>query len=99
MQTCPCNEYPLIPHFYTVKMGFTEVNIFYSFAPKHTEIVGTPFNHLNKAVLACTHNKCFEQMKFTFFLKLKKSLFIAWACFKVLPVMKQIIDKINQVKT
>ena len=29
MQTCPCNIYPLTPHFYIVKLGFTGVYIFF----------------------------------------------------------------------
>ena len=28
MITCPCNEYPLTPHFYIVKLGFTVVYFF-----------------------------------------------------------------------
>ena len=35
MQTCPCNEDPLTPHFYIVKLGFTGVYFFLNFAPKH----------------------------------------------------------------
>ena len=35
MQTSPCNEYPLTPHFYIVKLGFTGVYIFLIFALKH----------------------------------------------------------------
>ena len=36
MQTSPCNEYPLTPHFYQVKLGFTGVYIFFLiFALKH----------------------------------------------------------------
>ena len=31
MQTSPCNEYPLTPHFYIVKLGFAEVYIFFLF--------------------------------------------------------------------
>ena len=31
MQTSPCNEYPLTPHFYIVKLGFTGVYIFFLF--------------------------------------------------------------------
>ena len=31
MQTSPCNEYPLTPHLYIVKLGFTGVNIFFLF--------------------------------------------------------------------
>ena len=36
MITCPCNEYPLTPHFNIVKLGFTGVYIiFLFFALKH----------------------------------------------------------------
>ena len=36
MITCPCNVYPLTPHFYIVKLGFTGVFIFFLiFALKH----------------------------------------------------------------
>ena len=31
MQTSPYNEYPLTPHFYIVKLGFTGVYIFFLF--------------------------------------------------------------------
>ena len=34
MKTCPCNEDPLTPHFYTVKLGFTGVYIFSYFCSK-----------------------------------------------------------------
>ena len=30
-KTCPCNIYPLIPHFYIVKLGFTGVYLFFLF--------------------------------------------------------------------
>ena len=34
--TCPCDLYPLTPHFYIVKLGFTRVFIFFLiFALKH----------------------------------------------------------------
>ena len=35
MQTCPCNEDPLTPHLYIVKLGFTGIHFFLIFAPKH----------------------------------------------------------------
>ena len=35
MKTCSCNEHPLTPHFYIVKLGFTGVYFFLSFASKH----------------------------------------------------------------
>ena len=31
MKTSPCNEHPLTPHFYIVKLGFTGVYIFFLF--------------------------------------------------------------------
>ena len=40
MKTSPCNEDPITPHFYTVKLGFTGVYIFSYFCSK-TLIVGT----------------------------------------------------------
>ena len=40
MKTSPCNEDPLTPHFYIVKLGFTGVYIFSYFCSK-TLIVGT----------------------------------------------------------
>ena len=30
-KTCPCNVYPLEPHFYIVKLGFAEVYLFFLF--------------------------------------------------------------------
>ena len=30
-KTCPCDSYPLTPHFYIVKMGFTGVYIIFLF--------------------------------------------------------------------
>ena len=28
-KTCPCNEYPLKPHFYIVKLGYAGVYLFF----------------------------------------------------------------------
>ena len=39
-KTSPCNEDPLTPHFYIVKLGFTRVYIISYFCSK-TKIVGT----------------------------------------------------------
>ena len=51
--TCPCNVYPLVPHFYIEKTGVCRgIPIFLIFAPKH---------RLWVLVLTCTHNLCFEQ--------------------------------------
>ena len=51
-KTCPCNVYPLEPHFYIAKLRF-----------------------------AGEKNQRFSTEIFQF-LKLKKSLYIAWACFR-----------------
>ena len=39
-KTSPCDEDPLTPHFYIVKLGFTGVCIIFLFCSK-TSIVGT----------------------------------------------------------
>ena len=31
MITCPCNEHPLTPHFYIVKLGFTGIYVIFLF--------------------------------------------------------------------
>ena len=31
MITCPCNVYPLIPHFYIAKLGYAWVHLFFLF--------------------------------------------------------------------
>ena len=31
MKTCPCNEYPIKPHFDIVKLGFAGVYLFFLF--------------------------------------------------------------------
>ena len=37
MKTCPCKEYPLTPHFYIVKLGFTRVYLFFLFLLKNID--------------------------------------------------------------
>ena len=32
---CPCNVYPLEPHFYIAKLGYAGVSIFLILAPKY----------------------------------------------------------------
>ena len=52
MPTSPCDVYPLTPHFYIVKLGFTWVYFFSLFLLQNIDW---------EAVLTCTHNLCFEQ--------------------------------------
>ena len=56
MKTCPCNEYLLIPHFYTAKLGYAGVYLFSLFLLQNMDC-----GYSGEAVLTCTHNQCFEQ--------------------------------------
>ena len=48
----PCNEYPIKPPFYTVKLRYAGVYIFFLiFGPKHRL-----WSRLGEAVLKCTHD-------------------------------------------
>ena len=60
-KTCPCNEYPLKPHFYIVKMGYAGVyyTIFLNLGPKHRSWILVR----SEVVLRCTHDLCFEKKK------------------------------------
>ena len=40
-KTCPCNVYPLKPHFYIVKMGYAGVYIFFLFLLQNIDCVPT----------------------------------------------------------
>ena len=66
---CQCNVYPLLPHFYILKLGFTWLYLF--FYPKQRLWVHT-INVLNRN---SDDIKSF-QMKLSFF------LYIAWLCFR-----------------
>ena len=37
MQTCPCNVYPLEPHFYIAKPGYAGVFLFFLFLPQNID--------------------------------------------------------------
>ena len=51
-KTCPCNKYPVKPHFYVVELGqYAGVKLFFLFL----------IHKVGEAVLTCTHNECFEQ--------------------------------------
>ena len=60
--TFRCNVYRCEPHFYIEKLGFAGVYIFSLFLIKNRDcgyLIEAP--RLDKAVLTCTHNQCFEQ--------------------------------------
>ena len=56
-KTCPCNIYPLEPHFYIAKLGYAGVYLFFLFLLQNIDCG----NRLGEAVLTCTQNICFEQ--------------------------------------
>ena len=77
-------------HFYIEKLGYAGVYLFFIFLLQNIDS-GYSLERLAEAVLTCTHNLCFEQKYEKYqifsaenfqFLKLKKSLFIAWAIFR-----------------
>ena len=55
-KTCPCNEYPLKPHFYIVKLGYAGEYLFFLFLLQNIDC-----GYSLEPVLTCTHNLCFEQ--------------------------------------
>ena len=61
---CPLDLYPLAPHFYIVKLGFTGVYIIFLFLLQNIDCgysLEPPQYHLTEVVLKCTHTLCFEQ--------------------------------------
>ena len=90
MRTSPCNVYPLTPHFYIVKVGFTGVFIIFLFLLQNIDC-GYSLEPPHEAVLTCTHNLCFEQKyensqkhstKNCHFYGSDILLYIAWACLR-----------------
>ena len=55
-KTCPCNVYPLEPHFYIAKLGYAGVYLFFLFLFQNIDC-----GYSLETVLTCTHNLCFEQ--------------------------------------
>ena len=64
-KTCPCNEYPLKPHFYIVKLWYARVYLFFLFLVQNID---------------CGYSLELPA-KFFIFSRLKRSSYIAWACF------------------
>ena len=56
-KTSPCNEHPLKPHFYIVKLGFTGVFIFLIFALKHRLWVLVRTASLRPTIYVLSKNK------------------------------------------
>ena len=95
------NAYPLIPHFYVVKLGYTGVYIFFLFLFRNS---GCGYS-IEPPLQLSTQKQCFEQKKkkskfysrkrtsFLFAAECYKKLcHFAWACFRNnLPVFHVII--------
>ena len=61
MKTSLYNFYPLKPHFYVVKLGFTGVYIIFLISAQKHRLWVLVRTALCEAVLTSTHNLCFEQ--------------------------------------
>ena len=57
-KTCPCNIYPLEPHYYIAKLGYAGVYLFFLFLLQN---IDCGYSLEPEAVLTYTHNLCFEQ--------------------------------------
>ena len=61
-KTCLYNFDPLRPHFYKLKLGFTEVYIIFHISAQNIDCgYSLEPPRLGEAVLTSTHNLCFEQ--------------------------------------
>ena len=86
-KTCPCNVYPLEPHFYIAKLGFGGVYLFFLFLIQNIDCgysLEPPrrggSNVYPQSMFSAKIRKISAE-NFQF-LKLKKSPFIAWASFR-----------------
>ena len=52
-KTCPCNVYPIIPHFYIVKLGYAGVYLFFLFLLQNIDC--------GYSLEPPQNNLCFEQ--------------------------------------
>ena len=75
--TCPCNVYPLTPHFYIVKLGFTGVYIIFLFLLKNIDC-GYPQSMISAKIRKLS----FFLSKIFHFYYREKLLYIAWTCFR-----------------
>ena len=75
MQTSPCNEYPLTPHFYIFELGFTRVYIFLIFALKHRLWVLVRTASVRRFLRVLTSNVLSKHKKNITFCHLKNTIF------------------------
>ena len=87
MKTCPCKEDPLTPHFYIEKTGvYRGVHYFLIFALKHRLWVLVRTASLIYVLSKNKKNITIFPMKIIVFTAVKKSLTIAWTCFRNVTV-------------
>ena len=89
-KTCPCNVYPIEPHFYIAKLGYAGVYLFfffllqnmdcgYSLEPPRRTALRVPTIYVlgkNKKNIETFILKIFN------FYNIEKFQYIAWACFR-----------------
>ena len=60
-KTCPCNMYPLKPHFYIAKLGYGGVYLFFLFLLQNIDCGYSLEPPRRGCSNESTHNLCFEQ--------------------------------------
>ena len=90
-KTCPCNEYPLLPHFYIVKLEYTGVYLFFLFLLQNIDcgysLEPPRWGSSNVYPQSMFWGKLLKNQNFSneifsvFFWKLCNYLFIAWTSF------------------
>ena len=80
MKTCPCKIYPFEPQFYIAKLGYVGVYLFVIFLLQNID----SWYSLPTIYVLSKNKKRYQffSAENVQFLKLKKSLFIAWASFR-----------------
>ena len=89
MKTYPCNIYPLKPHFYIAKLGYTGVYLFFLFLLQNIDcgyLLEPPrrggSNVYPQSMFWAKIRKIPKIFCSFQFLQLKKNLYITWACFR-----------------
>ena len=90
-KTCPCNVYPLKPHFYIEKLGYAGVYLFFLFLLQNIDCgysLEPPrrggSNEYPQSMFWSKNKKNIKEflLKIFIFYNFFKSLYIAWACFR-----------------
>ena len=96
-KTCPCNVYPLKPHFYIAKLGYAGVYLFFLFLLQNMDCGYSLEPPRWGGSDVCPQSMFWAKIrkiskfflwKFSF-LKPKHFLYIAWACLQFLPLIQE----------